>query len=79
MKRIDPNIPANGNSANIASFNAIDSLFKEHCRKKQEIEKEAQNQRQRKHDYFVAVFSAIASAFFTNIDRIIKFIMELIP
>ncbi len=65
----------------LKSSSAINGTLLPHSiqiKQMQEEQKEAEDKHSRKHDYFVATFSAVASAFFTNIDRIIKFIAKLI-
>lgn len=44
-----------------------------------EAEKKRIKRNQFKHDLFIAIVSATASAILTNIDRIIGCVMELIP
>ena len=44
----------------------------------EEADKKSIRRNQFKHDFFIAIISATASAIFTNIDRIIRFVTELI-
>jgi len=45
----------------------------------EETEKKRIKRNQFKHDLFIAIISAAASAILTNIDRVIGSVMELIP
>ena len=56
---------------------SVDEQFNHAYRTLRAIE-EAEQKKQRKHDFSVAAFSTILGAFLGNLDRIVKLIKELI-